>query len=252
METNLFAGIQTFLQEAGETACYALSIIKIAERITGRSIEPVTALVDGIEKKRIRYNWNDQDDGDNFFVADPAALLAALTIPYINLNFGEQENYPKIDLFKPDEKNVEQIISAVEKLGPQGLKVKADEVRSLLGLSNPDDGDEVIGGRLEYGFPAPGAEPGEPEKPNLNAEQGADPDALDALIDESASGYILVSEDIATVIQKAADAATDFESFRSELEKLVKDWPPDKIAECIAVATFKARALGDTEFDEGE
>jgi hypothetical protein len=79
METKLFAGIQTFLQEAGESACYALSIIKIAERITGRSIEPVTALVDGIEKKHIRYNWNDQHDGDNFFVADPAALLSALT-----------------------------------------------------------------------------------------------------------------------------------------------------------------------------
>jgi phage gp29-like protein len=81
-------------------------------------------------------------------------LNAALTIPYVNRNFGEQENYPKIDLFKPDEKNVEQIIPAAEKLGPQGLKVKADEVRSLLGLSNPDDGDEVIGGRAEYRIPA--------------------------------------------------------------------------------------------------
>jgi hypothetical protein len=30
------------------------------------------------------------------------------------------------------------------------LKVKADELRSLIGLSNPDDGDEVIGGKPEY------------------------------------------------------------------------------------------------------
>jgi hypothetical protein len=36
---------------------------------------------------------------------------------------------------------------AVEKLGAQGLKVKADEVRSLIGLSNPEEGDEVIEGR---------------------------------------------------------------------------------------------------------
>jgi phage gp29-like protein len=193
-----------------------------------------------------------QDIADSDIQQVIETLNTALTIPYVNLNFGEQENYPKIDLFKPDEKNVEQIISAVEKLGPQGLKVKADEVRSLLGLSNPDDGDEVIGGRLEYGFPAPGAEPGEPEKPNLNAEQGAAPDALDALIDESAGGYIPISDEIAAVIQKAADAAADFESFRSELEKLVSGWPADRIAECIAVATFKARALGDAEFDKGE
>ncbi|MDR1253245.1 MAG: DUF935 domain-containing protein, partial [Treponema sp.] len=94
-------------------------------------------------------------------------LNTALTIPYINLNFGGQENYPRIDLFKPDEKNVEQIIAAMEKLGPQGLKVKADEVRSLLGLSNPDKDDETIGGRPEYGFPVPGDNPGEPERPDL-------------------------------------------------------------------------------------
>jgi hypothetical protein len=79
METKLFAGIQTFFQEAGQAACYALSIIKIAERITGQIIDPFAALVDGIEKRHIRYNWNNQDDGDNFFVADPAALLSALT-----------------------------------------------------------------------------------------------------------------------------------------------------------------------------
>jgi hypothetical protein len=52
------------------------------------------------------------------------------------------------------------------------------------------------------------------------------------------------------VIEKAADKAADFESFREELEKLIKNWPPDKIAECIAVAAFKARALGNAEFSD--
>jgi phage gp29-like protein len=193
-----------------------------------------------------------QDIADSDIQQVIETLNTALTIPYINLNFGEQENYPKIDLYKPDEKNIEQIIAAVEKLGPQGLKVKADEVRSILGLANPDKGDEVIGGRPETAIPAPGGEPGEPEKPELNAERGAAPDAdkLDALIDESVSGYVQISDDIAAVIEKAADTATDFESFRGELEKLVKNWPYDKIAECIAVDTFKARALG--KFEKGE
>jgi phage gp29-like protein len=184
-------------------------------------------------------------------------LNSALTIPYINLNFGEQENYPKIDLFKPDEKNIEQIISAVEKLGPQGLEINTDEMRSLLGLSNPEKDDEVIGGRAiyapsEYGLLPPGNGSDELKPPSLNAEQVEIPDELDALIDESGGGYIPVSDDIAAVIEKAADRATDFESFREELQKLVKDWPPDKIAECIAVATFKARALGDAEFEKEE
>jgi hypothetical protein len=61
-----------------------------------------------------------------------------------------------------------------------------------------------------------------------------------------------VSDEIARVIQKAADAATDFDGLRNELEKLVKNWQPDKIAECIAIAAFRARTLGDAEFDKGE
>jgi phage gp29-like protein len=177
-------------------------------------------------------------------------LNTALTIPYVNLNFGEQENYPKIDLFKPDEKNIDQIIAAVERLGPQGLKVRADEVRSLLGLANPEEGDEVIGGQAEHGLTASGDNSGGPPVPALNAEQPESPDELDALTDENADGYIQISDDIAAVIEKAADKATDFEGFRDELQKLITAWPPDKIAECIAVATFKARALGDAEFEE--
>jgi LDH2 family malate/lactate/ureidoglycolate dehydrogenase len=119
-------------------------------------------------------------------------------------------------------------------------------------MSNPDEGDEVVGGRP----------PQEPPSAfdGLNAERnvalnasGADPaDSVDALDAENGSGYVAISDEIASVIEKAADAAIDFASFHKELEKLVTGWDPDKIAECIAMAMFKARALGDAEFDRGK
>jgi len=84
----------------------------------------------------------------------------------------------------------------------------------------------------------------------LNAERNNTQDELDTLIEES--GYVQISDDIAAVIEKAANVATNFESFREELKNLVKNWPPDKIAECLAVSTFKARALGDATFDRKE
>jgi len=150
-------------------------------------------------------------------------------------------------LFKPDEKNIEQIIDAVEKLGPLGLTVKSDELRSIIGMSNPDEGDEVVGGRAPQEPPPAfdGLDAG--RNVALNAS-GADPaDGVDGLDAENGSGYAAISDEIAGVIEKAADAATDFASFHKELEKLVAGWAPDKIAECIAVAMFKARALGDAE-----
>jgi phage gp29-like protein len=193
------------------------------------------------------------DIGDSDIQQVIDTLNAALTVPYINLNFGEQKEYPRIDIFKPDEKNIEQIIMAVEKLGPQGLLVKADEVRSLIGLSNPDGDDAVIGGRPSPPdiFPSDLADRLNAEKKvALNTADTAEAtDSVDELAEENESGYIAVSDEIANVIEKAADMATDFESFQNELTKLVTNWAPDKIAECIAVATFKARALGSAEFD---
>jgi len=79
MESKLFSGIQTFLQEAGEAACYALCIAKIAEKINGKAVEPIEALREGIERKFIYYNWDNPDDPDNFYVNDAEKFLCLLT-----------------------------------------------------------------------------------------------------------------------------------------------------------------------------
>ena len=173
-------------------------------------------------------------------------LNAALTEPYVRLNFGEQERYPKIDLHKPDVKNVKQIIAALDRLGPQGLTAKADELRSHLGLSNPEEGDAVVGGRAAGGEQDRGD--GMERGPELNSERGPG-DELDRLAEEG-DGWTAISDDIADVIEKAADRATDFASFREELRGLMESWPADRIAECVAVATFKARAMGGAGFDD--
>ena len=73
------AGIQTFLSEAGDAACYALDIVQIASRHIGRDIDPIYALDRGIAARMIHYSWANPDDNDNFFVTDPAGLLTLLT-----------------------------------------------------------------------------------------------------------------------------------------------------------------------------
>jgi hypothetical protein len=71
--------IQTFLAEAGEAACYALDIIKIAEIFTRREFDPLTALQRGIETGFIKYDPQNPHDNDNFYVNDPANYLGLLT-----------------------------------------------------------------------------------------------------------------------------------------------------------------------------
>lgn len=71
--------IENLLYALGKYGCYVLCLISIAEEVIERHIDIVTAVQIGIEKKCFRYNDNDKNDNDNFFVEDPCKFLNALT-----------------------------------------------------------------------------------------------------------------------------------------------------------------------------
>jgi len=71
------SGIQTFLAEAGESACYALCLIEIAERVMGSKVYPMAALEDAIERGLIHYGG--AGDDENFFVIRPDVFLSRMT-----------------------------------------------------------------------------------------------------------------------------------------------------------------------------
>ena len=185
---------------------------------------------------------------DALSIAD--SLNSSLVVPYVNFNFGEQERYPEIVLYKPDEKNIEQVVDAIEKLTPQGLTVKADEIRSMLGLSKPEDEDEIIGGRLPVSTFGEDEESLDSVTTELNAKSNGSFEKTNAdEVEEDFSGDLVpISDEIAEILEKAADKATDFESFKAELLRLSSEWTPDKIAELMAIAFFSARAKGDNNF----
>ena len=79
-------GIQTFFAEAGETACYALCLVDVADE-WGRTkfgpraaeLDPCAMLQLGVAKGRIHYNEQDPNDEQNFYVDEPAKFLEDLT-----------------------------------------------------------------------------------------------------------------------------------------------------------------------------
>jgi len=159
-----------------------------------------------------------------------------LVIPYVNFNFGEQQVYPQIKIKLVEKKNVSLIVDSVQKLAPLGLRVSKAEMLTLLGLSAPADDEEVLAQPVPqgYGFFPDGRPPLE----------SAVTDPVD--LQNAGNGFIAISEETVEVLEKALDKSTDFSTFR---EELAKDWPPEKIAEFLAVATFKARLQGHEEFD---
>jgi hypothetical protein len=85
---------------------------------------------------------------------------------------------------------------------------------------------------------------------SLNAEERPAPPEMDADDPPEADGFTQITDEIADALEKACDKATDLEALKKELEKLVTDWEPDKIAEIIAVSTFKARVQGQQDFEK--
>jgi phage gp29-like protein len=61
-----------------------------------------------------------------------------LVRPFIDLNFGPQENYPEIQLRAIPPEDVAALVAAVEKLVPFGFQVEQSVMRDKLGLPDPD------------------------------------------------------------------------------------------------------------------
>lgn len=175
-------------------------------------------------------------------------LNSQLIVPYCKFNFGELETYPKLELFKPDIDNIELIINAVANLSDKGLKVKASEIRAKLGLSEPAEDDEVVGGRVIYDNNA-NADLNNiiyNHRPTMNTALN---NASNVAIDND---YIEIENDIVETLKKVFDKCESFDEIKNEIEKLSLNWDSSKIAEIMASAFFMARAKGDNDFDLDE
>jgi phage gp29-like protein len=177
-----------------------------------------------------------------------------LVIPYVKFNFGDTAGCPKIRTKLVESKNIQVIVDAVQKLVPLGLEVSKAEMLTLLGLGTPAEGEKVLEA------PAYGAGMPELNARRVSLNAGQFPTAPPVNLPETGSaapvdpadetdGYVAITDEIAAVVERALDTATDFKSFEKELEHLVTEWPADKLAELLAVATFKARVKGMEEFD---
>jgi phage gp29-like protein len=92
-------------------------------------------------------------------IALSACLNRDLARPWIDLEFGPQEKYPRIRIGRRDEKDVKLIVEAVTKLVPMGMRVQVSDMRDLLGLADPDREAEVLTAPPRPAQPAIGADP---------------------------------------------------------------------------------------------
>lgn len=164
----------------------------------------------------------------------------------VDLNFGPQQKYPRVSFVLPDKDNVQVQTAAVAKLVPLGLKVAQQDIRDRLRLRAPADDDEVLAppARPAAGRPAP-PEPNAARE--LNAAQEAD---LEGLLDDQA--WEPVVKPVHDAVERLAAECGSYEEMERRLPELLAELDADALARRLAVATMKARGLGDRDFGADE
>ena len=71
-------------------------------------------------------------------------LRRDFVIPVVALNHGMRKTYPRVVIQRKKSADAKLLGEVLEKLVPMGLRVRADQVRSVLHLDAPADGDEVL------------------------------------------------------------------------------------------------------------
>ncbi|HEY5209630.1 MAG TPA: DUF935 family protein [Stellaceae bacterium] len=173
-----------------------------------------------------------------------------LARPWIILEFGAQDKYPRIRIGRQDQKDIASTALALTQLVPLGLKVQMSEARDMLGFADPDPDAELLS--------APAAPA--PVNPTiltpamqaaiarrLEAPSGpAKPDAVDAAIDAmlAQEGWEpLIGPMIADLDQKLAKAVS-IEEATQILALQLQGMDMSALAEKLARAGFAARIAG--------
>ena len=180
-----------------------------------------------------------------------------LVRPFLDLNFGPQQQYPEVQLRVAEKEDIDTLVNALEKLVPLGLKVEQSVVRDKIGLPDPDPkakAEDLLGAPAAPEQPAP-AEAGKEIQPHavpetatpakaLNAQGQFTPEqqALEDLADRSMAGIDLAGNE--ALLLQAVMSAASFEDVVANLIDLYPRLNVDDLQETITRALVAAELMG--------
>lgn len=171
-------------------------------------------------------------------------------VPWIiSLNFGPQEDYPVVSIGRPDEMPIKDWVQAIKDLAPLGLKVETGQIYDRLGIEEPGEDAETIGGVKQIdplaglfaqGNPISDAHLPEPYRHTLErmSAKPADKDLEKALLAMTAREAGPALADLKDEIRSAFDQATSLEDLKDRLDVLKLD------PKAFAAAMGRSIALG--------
>lgn len=197
------------------------------------------------------------------------AVNRDLIRPFVDVNWGVQKTYPRLLIEISEPEDVEAVMTHVPALAAAGVRFRASEVRGRLGFSDPEDGDEVIGGvpaepAEPKAKPAPAEGDDGPENddehgdaarnragcrcPSCRGETSlnrGEPDPLDEIREDALADWEEVAGDLLDPVERAILAASSYEEAMAALAEASPAMRTSRLVDGLVKAMFKARAEGD-------
>jgi len=199
-----------------------------------------------------------------------ATLNRDLVRPIVILNNGPRDRYPRLKIGRPDQVDVEAMVTAAERLVPLGMKVGARQLREAVGLPEPEAGEEVLAPAQNPAQDVPEGESGplppesrpthlldplksptggnrEPVERAASASTADRPDPIALAADEALDDWEALMTPVLAPIDALVASATSLEEVRSGLIGALAQMDETRLTELVRRARFGARLQGDAD-----
>lgn len=173
-----------------------------------------------------------------------STLNEQLVKPFIDLNYGPQDAYPRIVLNVPDTEDLVGLVDMLSKLVPLGLEVEQSVIRDKFGLPDPDPKNKLLIAAQQTPW-TPATAANRALATALNVATMADP--VDVMAADALSDWEPLIAPATDPLQSLADSATTFDDFLAGLPELLTRMDPKTLIASLAAAAFKMRGLGQSE-----
>lgn len=180
-----------------------------------------------------------------------------LVVPFVAMNFGPQEVYPRATYQVAVPEDLEGLKNYVTALVPLGLKVSQREMRERGGLSEPEDGEELLGAP-SVAPESPGVTPAAPATKNTPSKSKEQPatlaartpppeDAIDLAVAEILGDWQPLMEPMIAGLEAQLSAATSEDEARAIIAAHLTRMDVGAMTEKLTQAVFAARLAGEAD-----
>lgn len=159
--------------------------------------------------------------------------------PFVDLNFGVQEDYPRLSFVIPEPDDTEQWTNALAKLVPLGLKVKQGVVRDKLGIDDPEDDEDLLGQT-----PTTNSEIKEVSANNHEVALNQYQDAISEIAESALGDWEPIMNPVIDPIQQLVSECNSEEELKQRLPALIRSINTEQLIEHLTAQTLQARGVG--------